>query len=320
MYLYLDLIWLLNFCIDYLLLWMTALFRQVHFKKWRLALASVIGSSYVLFLFVPPLLPLYTFTVKVVLALLIIWVAFGFESLYKFAGHFLMFYFVSFITGGGMLAVHFFMESQHDLLQGMVTTQGSGYGDAVSWWFVIIGFPVLYWFTYSRWSHLKQTKQKSGHTVRLDVYFGDERLTCPGLVDTGNSLYEPFTKTPVMIVEEGVLQGVVPHEVLDMQKEGASEGTLDTNEVEELPDADFWLSRLRMVPYRGVRQSMEMMVALKADRVCIRGEQDRWQPDRVLIGINGQPLSRDGAFQAIVHPDVVQPEHRVQHVHEKEAM
>ena len=39
-----------------------------------------------------------------------VWIAFGFSHVQKFFSTFLMFYFVSFVTGGGMLAVHYLLQ------------------------------------------------------------------------------------------------------------------------------------------------------------------------------------------------------------------
>jgi stage II sporulation protein GA (sporulation sigma-E factor processing peptidase) len=303
MYLYLDLIWLLNFLIDYLLLWMTGLFRKVEVKKWRLCLASAIGSCYVLFLFLPPLLPFYTFGFKLVLSLIIVTIAFGFGNIQKFALSFLTFYFVSFITGGGMLGVHFFLQTNHQLLQGMVATQSTGYGDRISWGFIAIGFPIMYWFSKSRWKQIEATKVKSDVLTRVFISINEQVIECTGLIDTGNQLYEPFTKIPVMMVEASCFHNILPQTLLEQIKQKKDISSLQLDD-DELPAR--WMNRIRIVPYRGIQQGMEFMIAIKPDQVEIAYEGRRYTSNRVLIGMNAQPLSNDGVFQSIVHPALIQ--------------
>ncbi|GGK15733.1 sporulation sigma-E factor-processing peptidase [Caldalkalibacillus thermarum] len=300
MQLYLDLIWFLNFCIDYLLLWLTAVLRKLECKKWRLALASFLGSSYVLFLFVPPLQSYYTFWIKMLFSVVIVYVAFGFGSMQRFVKSFFTFYFVSFVSGGGLLAVHYILQSNHQLLKGMVATQSGGYGDLISWLFVAVGFPIMYWFSRSQWQSIERTKLKEQVLVQVQVKVGGQHVNCQGLVDTGNQLYEPFTKKPVMIMEAEVLKAVMPRKLLEAVQEGRAVYEWDKLEVPNL-----WLARLSLIPYRGVGQGMEMMLAFKPDEVTIITSLGCFQTKQVLIGINDQPLAADGLFQAIVHPDLI---------------
>lgn len=301
MYLYLDLIWLLNFFIDYLLLWMTAMYRKLPFKKWRLTVAAFIGSSYVLFLFIPPLQSMYTFFIKIVLSIVIVLVAFGFRTIQQFMKTFFAFYFVSFVIGGGLLAVHYLMRSQHELMQGMVVTQSSGYGDPVSWLFVLIGFPLMLWFSRTKWRQIELTKSKDNIIVELTIELNNESLKCTGLIDTGNQLYAPFSKTPVTMIEYDVLQKALPPSV----KRAIVNDQL-TMDISSIDIEDEWLSRINVVPYRGVGQQMELMTTIKPDCVIVIHDGKTYRCTKVLLGINKQPLAHDGTFQAIVHPDLVQ--------------
>lgn len=305
MYLYLDLIWLLNFCLDFLLLWLTAVFRKLEFRWWRLAGASFLGSSYVLFLFIPPLQSFYTFVIKLLLSAVLIMVAFGFGQIQRFMSTFCTFYFVSFVTGGGILGLHFFLQSQHELMQGMMVTQFSGYGDPLSWLFVLFGFAFMLWFSRNRWKQIEKTKRTEHFLVDVNIYFGPTAISCRGLVDTGNQLTDPISKMPVMMLEGSLLREVVPSELLEHIVHLEIEMGAGMEKLQDFPQ---WVKRLRIIPYRGVQQGMKLMYAIKPDYVEIVQEDCTYGSDRSLIGINNQPLSREGTFQAVVHPDLLQTE------------
>lgn len=301
MYLYLDLIWALNFCIDYLLLWMTGYLRKQEYKRWRLVCAALVGSAYVLFLFFPPLHALYTLFIKLLLSLLIVLIAFGYGQLKRLILNFLMFYFVSFITGGGIFALHFILQSQHELLTGMLASQGSGYGDPLSWLFVVVGFSAMLWFTRIKWHTLQTTKAKEKMLISVDIFFQGRKISCTGLVDTGNQLYDPLTKNPVMFVDQDCFQSVLPSSLLDVL--AAKDGDVGALN-DEMLDQE-WGQRLRVIPYRGVKEGFSIMFAIKPDKVILHSPTAKYQSPQVYVGINPYPLSSAGGYQAILHPDQV---------------
>ncbi|MNG18577.1 Sporulation factor SpoIIGA [compost metagenome] len=67
-----------------------------------------------------------------------------------------------------------------------------------------------------------------------------------------------------------------------------------------------WQDRLRLVPYRGINRGSQFMLALKPDYVQIEREGQVFVSRKVLVGIDGGKLSADSAYQAIIHPSLVQ--------------
>ncbi|MNW13157.1 Sporulation factor SpoIIGA [compost metagenome] len=50
------------------------------------------------------------------------------------------------------------------------------------------------------------------------------------------------------------------------------------------------------------------MLAMKPDLVVIKLGEETYYSKRVLIGLDGGTLSGDGAYQAVIHPDLTQRE------------
>lgn len=326
MYLYLDLILLLNFCIDFLLLWMTAQCRKLVVKKGRLACAAGLGSLFVLCLFIPALASFYNFWGKLMVSMLMIWIAFGYGHFQKYVSTFLMFYFVSFITGGGMLAVHYLLQSNHQLVEGVMVTHSAGFGDKVAWWFVLLGFPVMYLFSSTRWRQLETTKVRLNHLVSVSIWINGHQISCTGLIDTGNQLYEPVTNTPVLVIETRLLKSILPPSLYARFSQLEDDLLWNKGGLEQvLSQHDEWCSLLRFVPYRGVGQQMRLMLALKPELIEIRNDQESYRSRKVLLGLQQEVLSSGGEYQAIVHPtlletansiDNFQSRSEVNHVHQ----
>ncbi|GAA0364716.1 hypothetical protein GCM10008968_20630 [Bacillus horti] len=205
------------------------------------------------------------------------------------------------------MGLHFFFQSQHEVMNGILQTQSSGYGDPISWLFVVGGFIGMFWFSRSRWHQIEVTKRSVQELVEVEVSFGGHQIHCQGLVDTGNQLRDPVTKAPVMMLEQSCFEHVLP-ELL--AKQLLDQDMMQGFNMEAVQEYEEWTTRIRVIPYRGVRQGMQLMYALKPDYVKIILNQESYISSQVLIGLNQQSLSREGLFQAVVHPDLLQNHHK----------
>ncbi len=99
MKIYLDVIWLLNFCFDALLLLLTAFILKRHVKKRRLVGGAFIGSSIVLLMFTP-FSPIVEHPAgKLAFSVVIVVVTFGFKRFRFFFQNLFSFYFATFLMG-----------------------------------------------------------------------------------------------------------------------------------------------------------------------------------------------------------------------------
>jgi stage II sporulation protein GA (sporulation sigma-E factor processing peptidase) len=301
---YLDLIFLTNLLMDGALLQTTAWTRKVKVKFWRLLIASVIGASYVVFMFFPSMSVLYTFLMKALFSLTMVYIAFGFGSLQHFARNLGAFYLVNFAAAGSMFGIHYFLLSSNEVMNGILFTQsgGSGFVVQVSLVFVLITFFIGVWF-YKLMHRVKEEREQlTQYIAEIEVYLGEHEIACSGLVDTGNQLYDPLTRIPVMVMETKCFEKVLPASWMQRIADDSLQDILDS-----IGEDDFaGQERLRLIPYRGIRKGSEFMVALKPDKVVIVHNAQRREVDKVYIGFKGNPLSSDGSYQAIVHPKLLE--------------
>ena len=307
MIVYLDIILLVNFAIDTLLLWFTAYFRKEPVVWWRILLASACGSCYLLLFFLPSFASLYQWPVKLLLSILILWIAFGRKRLWPFTQNLIIFYFVAFVFGGGVFALQYFFAPQNEILNGLVVTHNDGFGVGFKPTFAIlvIGFAIVYVLGRKSYQAIQEPRRMETFLAEVIVTIAGERIICKGLVDTGNQLHEPITRTPVMIMETKMLAGLLPPLLLRRACEQAGRWDLLQDCFEELP-AD-WQPRVRLIPYRSVSRGMDFLLAIKPDHVSVWQDGLTYESKKVLIGLNPVPLAADGRYQAIVHPDMVIP-------------
>ncbi|MCL6457301.1 MAG: sigma-E processing peptidase SpoIIGA [Gorillibacterium sp.] len=296
MIVYLDLLFLINFLIDGSLLLVTAWTTKTRYRKWRLALSAIIGALYVVFVFYPSLSFLYTLSVKVIFSLIMIFTAFGFVSLRQYARHLGVFYLINFAAAGGVFALSYFLLSSDELLDGIVFSRLGGVPVGTGVLSLLLIFMV--WLFYRVFNSVRVRQRTEAHLAEVQVDIGDFVYCCQGLVDTGNQLYDPLTRTPVMIIEASEWKDVVPEAWLPRIRSAEADRIIAA-----LGEDDFlWQDRLRLVPFRGVNRGTQFLLALKPDRVIVRYGDKVWETGRVLVGLDGGKLSSDGSYHAIIHP------------------
>lgn len=304
MVVYADLIFLLNFLMDAAMLIVTAKTRKISFKWWRIVGSSFLGASYVVIMFLPVPLILFTFSVKCMFCIGMIMTAFGFGSLQNLLRNLGTFLLVNFAVAGGMFGIHYMLASSSEVMKGIVFTQSGvpmfqlQIGSIL--FVLMLLLPLLWWFK-TVFQSTKQREVLTTFLAEVTIYVGDYTATCKGLIDTGNQLYDPLTRTPVMVMEVSEWGDVLPVEWLQRIRSADVDQIISGLGVEEF----VWQDRLRLVPYRGVNRNTQFMLAIKPDKVVITHNHTQFEASKVLIGLDGGKLCSDGSYQAIIHPALI---------------
>lgn len=304
MVVYADLIFLFNFLMDAGMLLVTARVRKVKAKWWRLAFSAAMGASYVMMMFVPSLSLFFTFSVKCIFSFLMIMTAFGFGSLQNFVRNLGTFFLVNFATAGGIFAFHYFMESSGEIMNGILFTHSGG----LAFQFEIGGIllilllaAVMLWWFRTIFQSTKQREELTSYLANVQIQIDSFTSSCTGLIDTGNQLYDPLTRTPVMVMEAAEWKEILPEAWLARIRSSEVDQIISGLGSEEF----IWQDRMRLVPYRGVNRSTQFMLAIKPDKVVITHNDKQMEASKVLIGLDGGKLCSDGSYQAIIHPTLI---------------
>lgn len=281
---------------DYLLLWLTAGIRKQRVKHWRIGIAAFLGGLYSTLYLWTEFLFLYTFIGKITLSLLMIGIAFGFHHPLTYFRNLRVFYLVCFIVGGGIMALHYALGEDMEVAGGMLlTSSNAALGSPVSWLVVLVGFPCVW--LYTKWSFRSLAEQNTINDffVPIRVQIAEHVTKCVGLIDTGNQLRDPISRTPVIMMEYALLKPSLPESLQKLI--GMKEWE---QEFQQLPAE--WLAKVRLIPFRAARSKGDVMLAIKPDKFEI-WQENKWNNiGKVLIGIDDGNLSSDGTYQAIIHP------------------
>ncbi|MDG5788277.1 sigma-E processing peptidase SpoIIGA [Evansella sp. AB-P1] len=297
MEIYLDVIWLLNFLIDLLLIYLTAIVLKRNIKKWRLLIGAFIASLYVFFLFTPVDYLAMNPIVKSFYSLLIIYASFGFYRFRLFIQAWLTFFFVNFAVGGGLLGLHFFLETDTNFIMGTFATQTSGFGSPISWLFVLVGFPLMFWYSRQRLETIETEKIRYDQIYPVLIKAAGMTLQLKGFVDSGNRLEDPLTRRSVMIIDMTEVGQQFPKSILQFTKNPTFADI-------DLPER--FEGKLTMIPFRTVGKNNQFLWALRPDEVVVYEDDTPYYCRNVLLGLSYTPLSDRHDYNCLLHPKMMQ--------------
>ncbi|KKI93731.1 peptidase [Bacillus sp. SA1-12] len=309
MSIYLDVIWFLNFSFDLFLLLLTAIALKRKIYKLRILLAAFLGSSIVLMMF-SPLAFMATHPIgKMIISMMMVIIAFGFYRFRYFFQSLLTFYFVTFMVGGGMIGAHYFLQAEMKYLDGLLMTNSSGFGHPISWLFVLIGFPIMWIFSRNRLEGLEAKKIHFDQMVTVTISVDSTQFTLSGLVDSGNQLYDPITRSPVMVIDTMKAKEYIPAQLVYQALQQDVMRSLSESGDESHP----WEHRVRIIPYRVVGSENQFLLGFKPDEVWIETKNEKIKVHKTIVGLNRTTLSSENEYECIVHPKMLQGQ-SIEHV------
>ncbi|PYZ93230.1 sigma-E processing peptidase SpoIIGA [Salipaludibacillus keqinensis] len=295
--LYLDVIWMLNFFIDLLLLLLTSIVLKKNVSKKRLFLGALFASMYIWFLFIPSLQVMTHPLMKGIYSVFIILITFRFHQIRSFVQALLMFYFVNFAVGGGLIGLHFFLQMDSSFIHGTFATRGSGFGSPISWLFVLIGFPLIFIYSKQRFDSVESVKIRYDETMDVIVSFNDSILTMKGFVDSGNQLTDPFTKKPVMIIDMKETKDQFPQDLYNFSMEEAHSAS-------HVPPQ--YQGKLSIVPYRTIGTDQQFLWTLRPDKVTVYENGKAYDCSKTLLGLSHLSLGEKGEYHCLLNPKMFQ--------------
>ena len=122
MTIYLDVILLENVCMNYIILFATGLISKTKISQLRIVFSSLLGGIYAILSFAP-ILQIYTNIVfKIIISIIMIYIAFNSKNVKTLLKQLVLFYLVSFAFGGCAFALLYFIKPQNILMKKGILT------------------------------------------------------------------------------------------------------------------------------------------------------------------------------------------------------
>ncbi len=272
---YLDVLIGVNIYINYLLLVLTARFAACRQVRARIAIAAVAGalSSCMMLLDIPS--KLLGAAIKLITVILMSLIAFEIKSWRTLLKVVIILTMVTFGFAGAMIGLKNIISTS-----GITVSNYSVYIDIspVS----LIFFTLICYVLLSLYSKITAKRTVRNSLCRLTISSNGKSVTLDGLLDTGNTLTEPFSGLPVVVVSEREIYHLLPEEVKSFDRKNPQRA-----------------KNIRLIPYASVGGS-GLLTGFMPDSVTIEREGRESKTENVYIALT----ERDSRAPALINPDI----------------
>lgn len=204
MKIYVDLVLLLNFGFDLILLFGVAIILRRQTTLKRILLGALVGSITVFSMFME-MSSITLFLVKIIISIFMVLITFGYHDI-RYLGNNLFYLYTSSILLGGFL---YFLNLQFSYKnEGLIFYFN---GLSVNVIALIILSPIII-YTYVKQGLLLKNHYSNYYNV--DIYLkSGEIMSVTAFMDTGNKLEDPYKKRPIILLNKELIK-------LDYNKQG----------------------------------------------------------------------------------------------------
>ncbi len=189
---FVDVLFIINFIIDYILLSVTSLFARKKLKILNTVLAATVGGIFSAVMFFVPMAQFLSAAFVFSVSLLMILIAFGKRSFLKILKDTAILYLVSLVSGGLAFAV---LPKYNSLFN-----NGIFYADinAYSLLFVFVMAVII---IHGATGYIRRQKIKSSYIYEITVERNGKTITDFAFFDSGNFLTDPLSQKSVIVAE-----------------------------------------------------------------------------------------------------------------------
>lgn len=282
---YVDMLFLLNFFMDSVLLYLSSLVLRRPLKPVRLAAVSAAAALYSVFMFFPRLSFMFSAFAKLLFLTCCCFAAFPTrrpEALLKNSAVII----AVFGAGGGVMLALIFMSSFGTVL-GAAVSNGEIYLE-LGTSELLSGTAVTYAVVYISAYISRRNADLQRNSFETEISIRGKKITVRALSDTGCTLCEPLSGMPVMIIESDEAHKLLPSAFFAAAENGFA------------IDEKGFLEIYRRIPYRALGSPERTMHGFLPDNIKIGGEEVRG----AAVAISDYPLS-DGTFNAVFNPELL---------------
>lgn len=295
MTIYIDIVLVENIIMNYIILFATAIVLKIKIKHIRLFIASLLGAVYSVVSYMGILKLYSSIVMKILLSILIIYIAFNPHNLKKMWKDLIIFYLTSFVFGGTAFALIYVIKPQDILMKnglflGTYPLKTIMLGAIISFLVILLAFKMV-----------KSKIFEKDMFCDIEIKINDKIIETKAMIDTGNYLKEPITNIPVIVLEHNLLYECIPKQILN---------NLDNiigGDFEGIPQEikETYISKLKLIPYSSLGKQNGMLLGIKPEYVKILTEEKE-KKIRAVIGIYNKSLTKRGEYRALIGVDCIE--------------
>lgn len=236
---------------------------------------------------------------KIIISIVIVKLTFNSRNIKKIIYQLIGFYIISFVFAGAIIGISFNFSDISKLLfkkLNIIEIFKSKY--------VFIGLLIGILASYKIFTYYHERSLKEKYIANVTIVYREKEINVRALIDTGNSLVEPFTNKPVFVVEFEEIKEILPIKLNEMfLKEKIGNDLLFLEDVlmdlkDDIP--------LRLIPFRSIGNSSGLLLGFKPDylRISLNSEKEILEKN-IIVGIYNGELNNDLEYKGLLHYEII---------------
>ena len=273
---YLDLYIIENLLINYIIISCTSILTKNANSYKRKTIGAVVGTIYSVIYLFPRFYLLYTLPSKIIVIIIIGLISFIYTDRNEFIRILTIFFLVNFFICGSTYFIIYFTGIEHIKIS-----------------FIIISVYISCIILKKIYSDITLINHIKEFTKEVTISFLGEDFKCIALLDSGNLLKDPLSKSDVVMVNSYLLKKYLP--------ENYNYEYVDVILAEEIINnlSEDISSRVRLIPYNhATSNKTSMILGFKADYLQI----DNKKIGNIVLGISN---FEDDNYNAILNPSIL---------------
>ena len=290
MTIYIDIVIIENLIMNYIILCATGIVSKIKIRHLRLIMASLLGAIYSVVAYMKILEIYSNIVLKILLSVIIVYIAYNPQTVKKLWKTLVMFYLVSFVFGGVAFSLIYIIKPQdiimkNGLFLGTYPLKTIILGAIVAFAIIIIAVKII-----------RKKFTTKDMICDIEIMLNNKKINTKALIDTGNMLKEPITNTPVVVVEKILLYECIPKEILNNINQ------IIGGDLEKIPQQiqSQYISKLKLIPFSSLGKQNGMLLGIKVQQIKIIKESEEITKENIIVGIYQQSLTKNGEYQALM--------------------
>ena len=229
--------------------------------------------------------------VQLVLALVIVYIAFSPKNVKQLFKYTVIFYLTSFVFGGCAYSLLYYVKPQEILYNNGLLT--GTYPIKIAFLGAMVGLITLN----IAFKLIKNRMSKKDMFCNIKISYIGKSILVKAIIDSGNLLREPITGASVIIIEKDLLESIIEKSILDNLQ------NIITGKCEITSEE--YISRFRLIPFSSLGKENGMLLGFKPDWTEIEFDGVNRSLEKVIIGIYDKKISKNEQYAGLVGLDAL---------------
>jgi len=272
---------------NYIIILATGMICRVNIKHLRIFLSSMLGAVYAILTYIVNI-EIYTNQItKIIVSSCMVYIAFNSNNLKTMLKQLVIFYLTSFCFGGA--AYYLLYNIRPNLIQGSNGVLVGTYPIKIAVLGGILGFFIIN----ISFKIIKSKLTKKDMLYDIEICYKQNKSNIKVILDTGNLLTDPITKTPVLIVEANKLKNLISEKILNNIEDIIYNSTFE-EVAEEIK------TRCSIIPFSSIGKNNGIIIGFRPDYIKIYTDEGEKIRKKVIVGIYNNKISKNGLYSGLI--------------------